>query len=208
MVASEVLAIILSSLVSSGIVTAIAQLFFGYISESRIAELKASLELQNAQILARQNDLSEQLKTRFSALHTQRTEAMAEIYGLVVETEDAFDYFLRSWGRFRNEPGALDRFKAALALGQQYRDCYRRKRILFPKPLATKLDEMSRSFIAIANTYTLLLHMEDDDEYRALAKLLAGDVEQFKFKDPKPLLSELEDEFRRLQGVDETRTME
>lgn len=191
----DALTVILTAVLSSAVLGTVIQLVFKAIHDGNIERLRAELELERTRFASEQARLSHEIQTRFSTLHVRRAKAMIKIYGLIVQATDAFDYFKRSGARLTSEPGLQERAKAAYDAGLAYQRYYLPRRILFPKAVANRLDELNRLLVAILNEYTFQRVIEKD-EWIAFIKAST------KFPDTNAALESVESEFRRLYGVE------
>jgi hypothetical protein len=86
--ALDTLSIVVSSILSSALVTAVVQIVFKEQADARLERLRNELATEKT---AREEDarrISEQLKTQFSWLYVERARVMNEIYGCIIEADE------------------------------------------------------------------------------------------------------------------------
>ena len=190
--------------------------FFDKNLETKKIELNQNLESFKSQIEKQNKDFQHQLDTklnefniRFSKLHQERAEAIKKLYVKIVELHSAMMDFTRLMkpvieDHEKEEQERLSRVNSAF---QDFNNFYLRNRIFFEKSMVEKLDNLSKEYWDKGWDFAFMnqqfqegsLSKEVFQEYFEKSKKISETVE----KDFTKLIEEIEDEFRKMLGVEE-----
>jgi hypothetical protein len=159
-----------------------------------LSDSDSELDLSNQQILATQQQLLAREQLEHDWLHRKRADAILQIYDLILDAEDEFEYFTRTL-TYQGEPTPDERYKRAAAAGEAYRKFYRRHKPLFPSRIVELLDKVNRMFVEIANKYRIERTLTAN-EYSALGQVMTKGLPQLS-----ETLAVVEEVFRRMFGV-------
>jgi hypothetical protein len=167
--------------------------------DADLERMKADLGEKALRIDATQRAIESRLQTRYSWLYEKRATVMQQIYSELIDADNAFDDFVRSFGRFGHLPGQRGpkkRAEAARKATQAFVRSYQPQRLLFSRDVAAKLDDLNRAYVGVMNSYDRFLMIEGGDEDAAFnAMYKAGIPEIPSYRE------DLETEFRRLYGT-------
>lgn len=194
----NVVNLILAAVASSAVVSTILQLLFRRASEEGLERVRSELNLSNQRILATQQQVLALKQAEQEWLQRQRADAILKVYELLLEAEDAFEYFTRML-TYQGEPAPDERYKRAVDSGEKYRKFYRRHKPLFPIRIVELLDRVNRMFVDIANKYRIERTLTEN-EYAALGRLMSKELPQLT-----ETLAIVEEVFRRMFGVTDER---
>jgi hypothetical protein len=211
--AFDTASVITSSILSSALVSSIVQILFKQQLDERMARIKEradrDLELLRNELAtekgAREEDrhrMSEQLKTQFSWLYVERAKAMNDIYGCVIEADEAIRSCippLTGWGlasdrasEARDPAIYLQRVRHAMEIGEQFEHLLRKSNLLFGENLARKLRSLALAYESI--------FFELDENQAQISSLADSEAIQKGELEAGHILSQIEREFRLLYG--------
>jgi hypothetical protein len=181
-----------------------------------LAKVQSDLTVERDERTALRDRIDAQENKRFDVLHEQRSRVMAETYSALCDLDDAHDEFSRSFGGYVGGPGPADFWQKFREAGGRYRSAFWPNRILFDAELASALSDLNRAYVAIGNTFGILLRteiasrqIEKDNaegrrgaEYDALQSLFLGKPYQDAIQQIEPLQRRIEEAFRRLYGAE------
>jgi hypothetical protein len=181
----------------------------------RLTRLQSDLSAESDERKGLRDRLDFQERKRFDILHEQRAQAMRDTYAALCDLEDARDAFQRSFGGFVGGPGPGDYWSKFRDAGERYRNAFHPNQLLFDEGLAADLSQLNRAYVAIVNTYAVLLHTEaaarrsdkDDSavrrqaEYEALNKLFQSQHYREATGQIVPLQEKVEKAFRAVYGT-------
>jgi hypothetical protein len=202
--ALDVISIAASSLLSSAVVTGIVQILFKEHADARLERLRNELASEKS---AREEDgrrISEQLRTQYSWLYVERAKVMNELYGCIIEADEAIRDCLpplAGWGlaaERASEAGDLavyqERVRLLMEACERFERKVRKSKLLFSGELAKRLGDLVRAYESI--TFELD-EREGGMPPMAMADSLA--VAQGEHK-AQEILRQIESEFRLLYG--------
>jgi hypothetical protein len=189
--------------------------FFDETIEIRKQELNQDLENYKGQIERESKDFQHQLDTRlnefnirFSTLHQERADVIKELYNRIVELQSAMLDFTRRGHIIiadakKEEEGRLLRVNKAL---EEFNNYFLTRKIFFQKETVNKLENLSNEYWDKGWDLAFMksqfkeggLTNELRKEYLDKSRKISETVE----KDFAKLIEELENEFRKLLGVE------
>jgi hypothetical protein len=204
MIMTDALSIVGSSILSSTLVTAIVQIVFKERADARLEHLRNELASEKT---AREEDakrVSEQLKTQFSWLYVERARVMNEIYGRIIEVDDAIRNCippLAGWGLAAERASDANssevyygRVRSAMEVCEQFEKTVRKSQLFFSRELATKLESLVQAYESFC--------FELDEPKEGFIPLMLSDSPAIISGQRKAgeILSQIENEFRLLYG--------
>jgi hypothetical protein len=196
----DTLSIAVSSILSSAVVTAIVQIFLKERADVRLERLRNDFEREKAVRDESARRTSEQLKTQFSWLYAQRAQVMNEIYGCIVDAEEAIRECippLAGWGLAAERASDrmkshTERVRAAMEICERFERTLKKNQLMFSSELAGKL----RGLVTAYDSINFEL-----DEPRGPVEALADSPAIWDGqKKAHAILSQIESEFRALYG--------
>jgi hypothetical protein len=200
--ALDTLSIAVSSILSSAVVTAIVQILLKERADVRLERLRNEFESEKAAREEGARRTSEQLKTQFSWLYAQRAQVMNEIYGCILDAEEAIQECippLAGWGLAAERAqgsGELkshaERVRAAMEICERFERTVKKNQLVFSNELAGKL----RGLVEAYDSINFELD-EPQGPVMALADspaILNGQTKAHE------ILRQIESEFRALYG--------
>jgi hypothetical protein len=200
--ALDTLSIAVSSILSSAMVTAVVQIFLEERADVRLEKLRNDLEKEKAAREESARRTSEQLKTQFSWLYTQRAQVMNEIYGCILEAEEAIQECippLAGWGLaaerasgFGNSKSHEERVRAAMEICERFERTIKKNQLVFSSELAGKL----RGLVAAYDS----INFELDEPQGPVMWLGDSPAIMNGQRKAHEILGQIEREFRALYG--------
>jgi len=158
------------------------------VADVRLERMKAELQIE----AARQ-------QTRFSEQHTKVAEA---VVGVHAKIDDAFNAVADYTKVFEPAGGATkaDRRETVNETINELRQFYYRNRIYLPTSLAERVKDLHEQLFDAASTFSMKVeHGRDEDDS---IKTWTNTFNRLK-NDILPLLRDLEDDFRRMLGIED-----
>ena len=200
--ALDTLSIAVSSILSSAVVTAIVQIFLKERADVRLERLRNEFESDKAAREESARRTSEQLKTQFSWLYAQRAQVMNEIYGCIIEAEEAIQECippLAGWGLAAERAQGLGKLKshgeqvrAAMEVCERFERTLKKNQLLFSNELAGKLRGLVLAYDS--------LNFDLDEPQGAVMALADSPAIMNGQADAHEILRQIESEFRALFG--------
>ena len=204
MITPSTLSIVGSSILSSTLVTAIVQIIFKERADARLEHLRNELATEKMAREENAKRVSEQLKTQFSWLYVERARVMNEIYGRIIEADDAIRNCippLAGWGLAAERASSVnnlevyyERVRSAMEVCEQFEKTVRKSQLYFSRELATKLESLVHAYESIC--------FELDEPKEGFIPLMLSDSPAIISGQRKAgeILSQIENEFRLLYG--------
>jgi hypothetical protein len=163
--------------------------------ETHKAQLKSEAETQIEQLKASLSIAAAEKQVKFSKLHENRAEVIANTYSLLKNTLLTFKDYVKAFEAVGELPRS-DRKKVAVKAHNAFREYFPTKTIYIPIGTADKIDAIDKKLVNSFNQFALQIdgveNRVDYEKWDEVIKRLSGEVSE--------ALTELEIEFRHLLG--------
>jgi len=196
----DTLSIAVSSILSSALVTAIVQILLKERAAVRLEKLRNEFETEKAAREESARRTSEQLKTQFSWLYAQRAQVMNEVYGCILDAEEAIQECippLAGWGLAAERASDFgkshtEQVRAAMEACERFERTLRKNQLVFSNELAGKLRVLVGAYDSI--------NFELDEPQGPVMALADSPAILNGQKKAHEILGQIEREFRALYG--------
>jgi hypothetical protein len=130
---------VIAAVVSSSVVSALVQAYFG----NRLERDKAGWEAQLDRVKTEQDRVSDRLRTTFTALQTERARTIKNLYARIVRVEVILSEIVLAKAV---DAGALARYRSAVS---EFIDYYLPNRIWLPAGLSNQIGELRSTFFSL-----------------------------------------------------------
>ncbi|MFC3674552.1 hypothetical protein [Ferrovibrio xuzhouensis] len=165
--------------------------------ETYKAELRAKSEIELERLRAQLSILSTEHEVRFSRLHQKRAEVIAETYASLKDVFFRLAEYVKKIEMSGEEP-RQERYRKLVESHEKFRAAYSLNLIFFPKSTADKLDHVNAEYIKAGNEFRVFV---DSGQYGSMHQKW-GEIAQRVGNEIKAALADLENEFRKLLGDD------
>jgi hypothetical protein len=202
--ALDILSILGSSILSSALVTAIVQIIFKERADARLERLRTELAMEKTAREEEAKRISERMKTQFSWLYVERARVMNDIYGCIIEAEEAIQNCippLTGWGLAAERAAEASnvsvyrgRVRTAMEVSERFEQMVKKSQLVFSSELATKLRSLIDAYESI--------NFELDEPRGGLEPIMLGDSEAIIIAQNKAreILTQIQTDFRLLYG--------
>jgi hypothetical protein len=163
--------------------------------ESHKAQLKAQSDVEIEKLRSQLSIAATEHEVTFSKLHEKRARVIAKTYSLLKKLFVCLGEYVNIV-QLPNAPSKEEQRKVAAEAYQNFRSYYVTRVIFFPKPTASKLEEIDLELVKTFNRFVIEVEMSKNpdptNKWIEIFNRVKGEI--------KTALDELEDEFRRLLG--------
>jgi hypothetical protein len=207
---------ILSSLVASGLLSAaLLWLTKNWISErmknaikheydekleTHKAQLKSQTEIEIEQLKSQLQIAAAERNIRYTKIFERTAEATAETYSKLLALLGAFEHYTMAWEN-ENTPPKADRRQVVSKRLEEFFGYYRPNRLFLPKETVIKIEEFVKKLHGMTVEFMIGVeqgmdsHRNDPDRNTWIKTM------DFMSKEVPPLLTILEDDFRKILGT-------
>ena len=163
--------------------------------ETHKSQLKAQTDVEIEKLKSRLSITAAEQGVKFSTLHKDRAEVIANTYALLKEVYLTMQDYVKIFEPAGDKPRE-ERRQIAVDAHNAFRDYYPKKLIYLPTPVANKLEDINRELVRTFNEFVYTVDFQrgagDANKWNEIFNRMNGEMQE--------ALQELENEFRKLLG--------
>ena len=163
--------------------------------ETHKAQLKAQTDIEVEKLKSNLNIIAAEQSIKFSTLHTDRAEVIANTYALLKDVFFTIQDYVKIFEPAGDKPRD-ERRQIAVDAHSAFRDYYPKKLIYLPKATAEKLENINKELVLTFNEFTFSVDFQkgagNTKKWSEIFEKMNGEMQG--------ALNDLEDEFRKLLG--------